>query len=73
MIDHCEIQAHLGVLSLPEKVSGHLRIFTVPHPYTAQISAHAHVRAHAQIDVPKRGIYLVQLYCGWIYAWESDC
>ena len=35
--------------------------------------AHAHVRAHAQIDVPKRGIYLVQLYCGWIYAWESDC
>ena len=23
--------------------------------------AHAHVRAHAQIDVPKRGIYLVHL------------
>ena len=35
--------------------------------------AHAHVRAHAQIDVPKRGIYLVHLYRGWIYAWESDC
>ena len=44
-----------------------------PPPPASQAIAHAHVRAHAQIDVPKRGIYLVQLYCGWIYAWESDC
>ena len=30
----------------------------------AQWIAHAHVRTHAQIDVPKRGIYLVHLYRG---------
>src|SRR5574337_1097778 len=44
-----------------------------PHTPASQAIAHAHVRAHAQIDVPKQGIYLVHLYCGWIYAWESDC
>ena len=44
-----------------------------PATLASQDIAHAHVRAHAQIDVPKRGICLVQLYCGWIYAWESDC
>ena len=30
-------------------------------------------RVHAQIYVPKWGIYLVDLYFGWIYAWEWDC
>lgn len=44
-----------------------------PRPPASQAIAHAHVRAHAQIDVPKRGIYLVHLYRGCIYAWESDC
>src|SRR5574340_892087 len=76
--DDRQSRLHLGLLWLasgnPGACTDSSQIPSTPTPPPAsQAIAHAHVRAHAQIDVPKRGIYLVQLYCGWIYAWESDC
>ena len=66
-----------GSFGLPQAIPGLARTparAPAPAPSPAsQAITHAQVRTHAQIDVPKRGIYLVQLYCGWIYAWESDC
>lgn len=66
-----------GSFGLPQAIPGLARTparAPAPAPPPAsQAIAHAHVRTHAQIDVPKRGIYLVHLYRGCIYAWESDC
>ena len=66
-----------GSFGLPQAIPGLARTparAPAPAPPPAsQAITHAQVRTHAQIDVPKRGIYLVHLYRGCIYAWESDC
>ena len=64
-----------GSFGLPQAIPGLAptpAVAPAPAPPPAsQAIAHAHARAR-QIDVPKRGIYLVDLYSGWIYAWEWD-
>ena len=75
--DDRQSRLHLGHLWLasgnPGACTDSSQSPSTPPPPASQAIAHAHVRAHAQIDVPKRGIYLVHLYRGCIYAWESDC
>ena len=60
-----------GSFGLPQAIPG-----LTPTPAIAPAPASptaSQAIARACTDVPKRGIYLVHLYCGWIYAWESDC
>ena len=75
--DDRQSRLHLGHLWLasgnPGACTDSSQSPSTPPPPASQAIAHAHVRAHAQRDEPKRGMYLVHLYCGWIYAWESDC
>ena len=42
-------------------------------PPASQAIVPGPARVHAQIDEANQGIYLVDLYFGWIYAWEWDC